>query len=56
MAKVISIKQSPSEIVSYYLNTVSKVGGVPRRMKADRGVENATVAGIQRFIRRNKSH
>ena len=25
-------------------------------MRADRGVENATVAGIQRFLQRNKSH
>ena len=25
-------------------------------MRGDRGVENATVAGIQRFLRRSKSH
>ena len=48
--------KNPSEITYYYINTVLKVGGVPRRMRADRGVENATVAGIQRFLRRNKSH
>ena len=48
--------KNPSEMVHYYLNTVLKVGGVPRRMRADRGVENATVAGLQRFLRRNKSH
>ena len=45
--------KNPSEIAYYYINKVLKVGGVPRRM---RGVENATVAGIQRFLRRNKSH
>ena len=48
--------KNPSEIAYYYINTVLKVGGVPRRMRAHRGVENATVAGIQRFLRRNKSH
>ena len=47
--------KNPSEIACYYINTVFKVGGVPRRMRADRGVENATVAGIQRFLRKNKS-
>ena len=44
--------KNPSEIAYYYINKVLKVGGIPRRM---RGVENATVAGIQRFLRRNKS-
>ena len=39
--------KNPSEIAYYYINTVLKVGGVPRRMKADRAVENATVASIQ---------
>ena len=31
--------KNPSEIAYYYLNTVLKVGAVPRRMRADRGVE-----------------
>ena len=48
--------KNPSEMVHYYLNTVLKVGGVPRRMRADRGVEDATVPVLQRFLRRNKSH
>ena len=47
--------KNPSEIAYYYINTVLKVGGVPRRKRAYIGVENATVAGIQRFLRRNKS-
>ena len=47
--------KNPSKIAYYYINTVLKVGVVPRRLRADRGVENATVAGIQRFLRRNKS-
>ena len=48
--------KNPSEIAYYYINTVLKVGGVLRRMRADRGVENTTVASIQRLLRRNKSH
>ena len=31
--------KNPSEIAYYYLNTVLKVGAVPRRMRADRGIE-----------------
>ena len=54
--KLFPSDKNPSEITYYYLNTVLKIGGVPRRMRADRGVENATVAGIQRLLRRNKSH
>ena len=48
--------KNPSEIAYYYLNAVLKVCGVLRRMRADRGVENANVASIQRFLRRNISH
>ena len=47
--------KNPSETAYYYLNTVLIVGSVPRRMRADISVENATVAGIQQFLRRNKS-
>ena len=54
--KLFPSNKNPSEIAYYYLNTVSKVGGVPRNMRGNRGVENATVAGIQRFLRRSKSH
>ena len=46
--------KNPSEIAHYYFNTVLKV--VSRRMRADRGVENVTVAGIQRFLQINKQH
>ena len=48
--------KNPSEIAYYYINTVLKFDRVPRRMSADIGVENATVAGIKRFLRRNKSN
>ena len=48
--------KNPSEIAYYYINTVLKFDRVPRRMSADIGVENATVAGIKRFLRGNKSN
>ena len=48
------INKNISEIAYNYL--MLKNGGVPRRMRADGGNENETVVGIQRFLRRNKSH
>ena len=41
--KLSSSNKNPSEIAYYYINTVLKVGGVPMRMRANRGVENTTV-------------
>ena len=37
----------------YYANYIEQLEGVPHKIRADRGVENAYVAGIQRFPRRS---
>ena len=45
--------KSPSVISMYYANYIEQLEGVPHKIRADRGVENAYVAGIQRFLRRS---
>ena len=57
--KIIWLKLSPSnknpaEIAHHYLTTVKEVNGFPRRMRSDRGVENFTIAGMQRYFLRNQ--
>ena len=44
--------KNPEEVAHLYLNTVKKADGVPRRIRADRGVENCIIAGIQRYFHR----
>ncbi|KAK7893049.1 hypothetical protein WMY93_022201 [Mugilogobius chulae] len=43
----------PKVIADYYINTVTRVGGCPQRLRADPGTENAHVRDMQRFLRRN---
>ena len=45
--------KNPKVILGYYLNAVAKLGGCPRRVRADMGTENGDVAQIQMFLRRN---
>ena len=45
--------KDPKIIASLYLNCVSSIQACPRLVIADRGSENATLAGIQRFLRRS---
>ena len=40
----------PDNIAAYYLDTVSEIGGCPRRLYTDLGTENGTMAGIQSFF------
>ena len=50
-----SSNKSPYIIASYFTDYVRVLGGVPRKIRGDRGTENVNVAGIQRFLRRNHS-
>ena len=45
--------KNPKVILGYYLNAVAKLGGCPRRVRADMGTKNGDVAQIQMFLRRN---
>ena len=51
--KVASSNNNPKFIASYFLETVENLSLIPRCIRADRGSENTTIAGIQRYFRRN---
>ena len=56
--KIIWLKVGPSNnnplvVLSYYLQSVIDLERLPKLIRADRGSENVTVAGVQRFLRRN---
>ena len=43
----------PKIIAGYYLNYVKRIGGVPRRVRADDGRENVLVRDLQTTLRFN---
>ncbi|XP_034051654.1 uncharacterized protein LOC117561399 isoform X2 [Gymnodraco acuticeps] len=43
----------PKVVASYFIKTVSGIGGCPERIRADRGTENVSVEEMQMFLRRN---
>ncbi|XP_029977959.1 uncharacterized protein LOC115410444 [Sphaeramia orbicularis] len=43
----------PKVIADDFINTVTRLGGCPQRLRADPGTENAYVRDMQRFLRRN---
>eukprot|EP00112_Aurelia_sp_Birch-Aquarium-sp1_P023636 Seg7107.2 transcript_id=Seg7107.2/GoldUCD/mRNA.D3Y31 product="hypothetical protein" protein_id=Seg7107.2/GoldUCD/D3Y31 len=45
--------KNPAIIANHFLQLVKRIDGVPIKIRADRGVENSRIAGIQRFLRRN---
>ncbi|KAF3847308.1 hypothetical protein F7725_020336 [Dissostichus mawsoni] len=46
-------KTDPKVVASYFIKTVSGIGGCPERIRADRGTENVSVEEMQMFLRRN---
>ena len=49
--EVNSTNKNPRVIASNYLNAVQQLGGVPRRMRCDRGTENAIIGTPPQFFR-----
>ncbi|KAI9522092.1 hypothetical protein NQZ68_039741 [Dissostichus eleginoides] len=45
----------PKVIADYYISTVTRIGGCPQRMRADRGTKNGHVREMQLFLRRNQT-
>lgn len=43
----------PKVVASYFIKTVSGIGGCPERIRADRGTEQVSVEEMQMFLRRN---
>ncbi|XP_066933073.1 uncharacterized protein [Clytia hemisphaerica] len=51
--KVGTTNNDPSVVASYFLDTLVTLNALPRCVRADRGSENITLCGMQRFFRRN---
>lgn len=48
--------KDPSLIAKYYIDYVHKVGGTAKIIRGDRGVENAHIAGMQRYFHRTNNN
>ncbi|KAF3836224.1 hypothetical protein F7725_028782, partial [Dissostichus mawsoni] len=46
-------KSDPKVVASYFIKTVSGIGGCPERICADKGTEKVSVEEMQMFLRRN---
>ncbi|KAJ8318742.1 LOW QUALITY PROTEIN: hypothetical protein KUTeg_003833 [Tegillarca granosa] len=44
---------NPRVIANYYINSVRKKGGCPKRIRSDLGTENGYIADMQKFLRRD---
>ena len=51
--RVADTNKNPGIVSSYYIKAIQVLQAAPRRVRGDRGTENGTVYGIQRFLRRN---
>ncbi|XP_053699784.1 uncharacterized protein LOC128757644 [Synchiropus splendidus] len=54
-AEAYTTNNDPKVVASYFIKTVSRIGGCPERIRADRGTENGHVEQMQMFLRRNHS-
>lgn len=45
--------KDPKNICDFFVNACVEIGGVPKKIVADRGTENVYLAASQRFFRRN---
>ena len=52
---VSSSNNNPAYIAYYFIQTITELGRIPQVIRGDRGSENMTICGIQRFLRRNFS-
>ena len=48
--EVNSTNKNPNVIASHYLETINQIGGVPKRMRCDKGTENTIIALLQQFF------
>ena len=54
--RIVYSNKDPRTVIYYYLVTVKNVNGFPCRVRADRGVENSLIAGVQRFFSRREEN
>ena len=53
--KVYCTNNDPKVIAGFYLNTVQELGGVPYKIRGDRGTENGTIEILQRVLKTDNS-
>lgn len=44
---------NPKVIANFYINSIRKKGGCPKRVRSDLGTENGYIADMQKFLRRD---
>ena len=54
--RILYSNKDPRTVIYHYLVTVKNVNGFPCRVRADRGVENSLIAGVQRFFSRREEN
>ena len=52
---VLSSNKDPNIVYRKFFDEIMSVGGVPRKVIADRGTENVHVASVQKFLLRNNN-
>ena len=52
---VSSSNNNPAYIAYYFIQSITELGRIPQVVRGDRGSENITLCGIQRFLRRDFS-
>ena len=50
---IIRSNKDPKEVCNLFVNYLTVIKGVPRKLVVDRGTGNVFIAGSQRFLRRN---
>ena len=51
--KVSYTNKDPLVVCQYYLDAISTLGALPKKVRADRGTENVDICSVQTFLRRN---
>ena len=51
--KVSCTNNDPLVVCQYYLDAISTLGALPKKVRADRGTENVDICSAQTFLRRN---
>ena len=51
--KVNYTNKDPLVVCQYYLDAITKLGALPKKVRVDRGTENVDICSVQTFLKRN---
>ena len=51
--KVSYTNKDPKVVCQYYLDAITTLGALPKKVRTDRGTENVDICSVQTFLRRN---